>query len=402
MTGRDDGLWGKAVELSDVRGRAAIVGIGESSYTRASGRTSEAIAIEAAERAIDDAGLQPSDIDGLTWSGSDPSLDEETFRRHFGIRGELFTSELGGGMTGAAMAPYLAARAIEEGRASYVLNVFAVAWATNRAKMTGGPGQGHLTFPDKVAFELPFGYFPQPVLFATVARRHMIDFGTTTEQLGEIAVTCRRHANLTPDAVMHNRPMTIEDYLDAPVVADPLRVPDCCLISDGGAAFVTTSADRAHNLRHRPVTVEGVGLGMSASGYSWTQQPAFTSTPQEFAAPRAFSMAGIGPEDVDVLALYDPFTILSLMQIEDMGFCEKGEGGPFVASGALSYDSGQLPLNTHGGLLSHAYVLGIAHVVELVKQLRGTAAAQVADCEIAVYGGYTGGDAATLILSRGG
>ncbi|HXA31408.1 MAG TPA: thiolase family protein, partial [Acidimicrobiales bacterium] len=253
------------------------------------------IAIDAAERAIEDAGLQASDIDGLTWSASEPALDEAAFRHHFGIRTDLFTSALGGGMTGAAMAPHIAALAIAEGKATHVLNTYAVAWATERAKMTGGPGVGHLTFPEKVTFELPFGYFPQPVYFATVARRHMIEFGTTIEQLGAIAVACRRHANVTPGAIMHDRKMTLDDYLAAPMIADPLRVPDCCLISDGGAAFVTTSADRARDLPHRPVVVTGVGLGISGDGYDWSQQRAFVSTPQEFAAPGAFAMADLNP-----------------------------------------------------------------------------------------------------------
>ena len=132
----------------------------------------------------------------------------------------------------------------------------------------------------------------------------------------------------------------------------------------------------------------------------WSQQAAFTSTPQVFAAPGAFAMAGIAPSDVDVLACYDPFTIVSLMQIEDMGFCRKGEGGPFVEGTTLDFDGGRLPYNTHGGMLSHAYVLGIAHVVELVRQLRGKAAAQVPDARVAVYGGYTGPQASTLILRR--
>ncbi|MBI5089081.1 MAG: hypothetical protein HZB15_09565 [Actinobacteria bacterium] len=393
--------WGQAVRLDDLGGSVAIAGIGETAYTGPSGRTGLGLAIEAAERAIADAGLTPGDIDGLTWSAAEPALDEAAFRHHFGHRGELFTSALGGGMTGAAMAPYIAAQAIAEGRATHVLNTYAVAWATERASMTGGPGEGHLTFPDKVNLEVPFGFFPQPVYFAAIARRHMIDFGTTVEQLGEIALACRAHANRNPGAVMHGKSMSMSDYLDSPMITDPLRKYDCCLISDGGAAFVTTSIDRARDLPHLPAVMAGVGLGTSDSMYHWSLQPAFTSTPQEFAAPGAFAMAGLGPSDVDVLTVYDPFTILSLMQIEDMGFCKKGEGGPFVAGGRLQLDGGGLPFNTHGGLLSHAYVLGIAHVVEVVKQLRGVAAAQVPGWEVGVYGGYTGGDAATLILTKG-
>jgi acetyl-CoA acetyltransferase len=163
---------------------------------------------------------------------------------------------------------------------------------------------------------------------------------------------------------------------------------------------VTTSTERARDLPQQPAVVLGVGEGNSASGTHWSQQRAFTSTPQVFSAPAAFTMAGIVPIDVDVLTCYDPFTVVSLMQIEDMGFCAKGEAGAFVEGGALHHDGGVLPYNTHGGLLSHAYVLGIAHVVECVKQLRGSAPAQVEGCEIAVYGGYTGASASTLVLGQ--
>jgi acetyl-CoA acetyltransferase len=143
-----------------------------------------------------------------------------------------------------------------------------------------------------------------------------------------------------------------------------------------------------------------VGEGASDAGAYWSLQGDFTATPQVFSAPAAFEMAGIRPRDVDVLALYDPFTIVALMQIEDMGFCEKGEAGAFVEGTTLHFDGGKLPTNTHGGLLSHAYVLGIAHVVEIVRQLRGEAAAQVPGAEIGVYGGYTGAMASTLVLRR--
>jgi acetyl-CoA acetyltransferase len=281
-----------------------------------------------------------------------------------------------------------------------VLNVFAVAWATQRGSMTGGPGEVHAAQSLKQNLEVPFGWFPQPVYFATIMRRHMIEFGTSEEAFGAVALACRRHANLNPAAVMHGRPMEMADYLAAPMLADPLRLLDSCLISDGGAAYVTTSTERARDLRRDPVVMAGVGEGYSGSGTHWALQRAFTSSPQVFSAPGAFAMAGIAPADVDVLTVYDPFTVVSLMQIEDMGFCPKGEVGDFVAGATLHHDGGRLPFNTHGGLLSHAYVLGIAHVVEVVRQLRGEAAAQVAGAQIGVYGGYTGPQASTLVLRR--
>jgi acetyl-CoA acetyltransferase len=393
--------WGHATELDDVRGDVAIAGIGETEYTKASGRTAREIGAAACEAAIADAGLEPSDIDGITWSGTFAEFDADAFHEHFGTSHDMWTSPWGGGMAWAATAPYLAAKAIAAGKATHVVNVFPVAWATQRGSMTGGPGEVHAAQSAKQNLEVPFGWFPQPVYFATIMRRHMIEFGTTPEQFGAIAVACRRHANLHPDAVMHGRPMEIADYLAAPMLADPLRLLDSCLISDGGAAYVTTSLERARDLKQPPAVVQGVGEGYSATGTHWAQQRAFTSTPQVFSAPGAFAMAGCTPDDVDVLTVYDPFTVVSMMQIEDMGFCAKGEAGVFVEGDTLFHDAGKLPFNTHGGLLSHAYVLGIAHVVECVKQLRGTAPAQVPNCNVAVYGGYTGHMASTLILTKG-
>ena len=393
--------WGHASRFEPVGGEIAVVGIGEAEHSKASGRTTHGIAAQAIERAIADAGLEPADIDGLMYSGGmGEQFDEKAFHAHFGTRHSMFVSKQGGGMAWAGSAPYIAARAIRAGKARHVLNVFSVAWATQRSSMLGGPGAVHAAEPFKLNLEIPFGWFPQPVYFATLARRHMHEFGTTPEQLGAIAVACRRHANLTPSAIMRSKTLTLEDYLSRPMLVDPLRVEDCCLISDGGAAYVMSSLERARDLAQPPIAVAGVGEGYSGSGTHWSQQRDFTSTPQVFSAPPAFAMAGLEPKDVDVLTLYDPFTIVALMQIEDMGFCKKGEAGAFVEGSTLHHDAGVLPYNTHGGLLSHAYVLGIAHVVEVVRQLRGQAAAQVPGARVGVYGGYTGHMATTLILRR--
>lgn len=397
--------WGRAADLADVRGQVAIVGIGETAYTKASGRSAREIGAEAAERAIADAGLTPDQIDGLTYSGTFADFDVAAFHEHFGTSHDIWSSPWGGGMAWAATAPHLAAQAIAAGRARHVLNVFPVAWATQRSSMTGGPGEVHAAQTAKQNLEVPFGFFPQPVYFAAIMRRHMLEFATTAEQFGAIAVANRRHANVNRGAVMHDKTLDLDGYLASPYLAEPLRLHDSCLISDGGAAYVTTSRERARDLARPAVVVAGVGEAYSHTGTHWALQPAFTSTPQVFSAPAAFAMAGVSPADVDVLTVYDPFTVVAMMQIEDMGFCPKGEAGAFVEGDRLWYDSGgraagKLPFNPHGGLLSHAYVLGIAHVIEIVKQLRGCADAQVPDCEVAVYGGYTGHMASTLVLTR--
>ena len=390
--------WGAAVGLENIGGEVAIVGIGEGPHTGPSGRTAREIARDAIERAIDDAGLAPSDIDGLMHSPTD-GYTVQHFREDFGFTPQWVSGE-GGGLCWAATCAHDAALALRARKATNIVNVFAVDWATRRPVMTGGPGQAHADDLVKRHLEIPFGWFPQPVYFATIAHRHMAQYGTTSEQLGAVAVACRRHANHTPGAVMHDRSLSLDQYMASPLIADPFRKEDCCLISDGGGAFVMTSVERARDLRSPVVEVAGVGLGVARTGNHWAQQPDLMTTAQRFAAPDAFAMAAIRPEDVDVLACYDPFTILSVIQIEDMGFCAKGEGGPFVAGNRLDFDAGGLPYNTHGGLLSHSYVLGIAHVLELVRQLRHAAGAQVVDAEIAVYGGYTAGRAATMVLRR--
>jgi acetyl-CoA acetyltransferase len=403
---KSDRLWGHGVELDDIAGVAAIVGVGESDMSPSSGRTVKQIALAAIENALDDAGLSPGDVDGFqhmpgAFAGQ---LSADDFRDYFGVRHDLWVSPTGGGMRWAATAPYEAALAIRAGKATVIVNNFSVAWATERASMTGGPGQAHADELFKQQLEVPFGWFPQPAYFATIARRHMFQYGTTERQLGHIAVACRVHANRTPTAVMHNRELTLDHYLASRYLVEPFRKEDCCLISDGGGAVIVASVERARHLRKPVVEVAGIGLGVSHSGTHWAQQEELTATPQVFAAPGAFAMARITPGDVDVFTCYDPFTIVTLMQLEDMGFCAKGEGGPFVESTNLLNDggrhSGGLPIQTHGGMLSHAYVLGIAHVVESVRQLRGEAAAQVLDAEVAVYGGYTGPEAATLIMRR--
>ena len=392
--------WGAATEYDDIAGEVAIVGVGEADHSKASGRTSHDIAAQAIERALADAGLAARDVDGIMFGpGVGDQFDDRLFRERFGVTHDLWVSHQGGGIVWAATAPYEAAQAIRAGLARTILNVFSVAWATQRSGMTGGPGKFHAEEQFKASLEVPFGWFPQPVYFSTIARRHMSEFGTTPEQLGSIAVSARRHANGHPGAVMRDKLLSLADYLARPMLVDPLRVEDCCLISDGGAAYVMTSTERARDLAQRPVVVGGVGAGRTDSPY-WSQQGDFTATPQVFSAPGAFAMAGVRPRDVDVLTLYDPFTIVTLMQIEDMGFCDKGDGGPFALAGELDFDTGALPTNTHGGMLSHAYVLGISHVVEVVRQLRGTAPNQVRDAEIGVYGGYTGQLASTLVLRR--
>ena len=392
--------------LENIKGQIAIVGVGETQPSAASGRSLEQMTFEAIDAALADAGLAPDQVDGFMFSGqSAGQLTAERFREHYGLTQDIWGSGKGGAFSFAATAPHEAHAAIASGQASVILNVFGTNWASQHAADEGGPATAHLAEQMKANAEVVFGFIPQPVYFAHVARHHFELYGTRPEQLGSIAVNLRRHANGHPGAVMRDKKLTMADYLSRKPFIDPLRIEDCCLISDGAGAFIMTAADRARDFRKPPVIVEGVGYAGAIEGIHFAMEPEFAATPHRMSAPGAFAMAGLSPADVDVLAVYDPFTIVALMAIEDLGFCPKGEAGPFVEGDRLAFDRGRakggLPFNTHGGMLSHSYLLGINHVVELVRQLRGEAANQVRDAEVAVYGGYSGVDAGTLILRRG-
>lgn len=295
-------------------------------------------------------------------------------------------------------APLLAATAIESGVASVVLSYFGVDWGS----APGGPYAFHEAYPAKVAFEEPLGYYGQPAYFGAIAHRYMHEYGLTSRQLGSIAVTQRQHAILNGRA-QARRPLGWEDYERSPLVADPLRVADCCLVSDGAAAFVMCSAERARDCPHPPVSISGVGYAAAPMG----GDSIFTQTPDLLAIPgaseasrRALAMAGLSLGEVDFAEIYDCFTISLVLAIEDLGFCRKGEGGRFFEAGHHAL-GGKLPVNTHGGLLSHGFALGVNHVVEAVRQLRHDAgAAQVRDAQVGLVGGMCWPEYAVLLLRR--
>jgi acetyl-CoA acetyltransferase len=249
-------------------------------------------------------------------------------------------------------------------------------------------------------FEMPVGAIAPAQLYAPMARRHMELYGTTSRQLAEIAVNTRKHAIMNGRGMMR-KPLTVEEHQASRMISDPLRLYDCSLESDGGCAIVVSAAERARDMRQRPVVVMGIAEGHPDSPSAITQRPDMTRLGLAKAAPKAFGMAGVTHGDIDVAEVYDCFTYIVMCQIEDMGFCKKGEGGPFVMDGTIALD-GKLPLNTHGGLLSQAHMIGMNHVVELTRQLRGEAgAAQVRDAEIGLVTGYGDmGDGSIAIMRR--
>jgi acetyl-CoA acetyltransferase len=380
-----------------LKGAAAIAGIGETPYTRRSSRTAEELQFEASLAAIADAGLTPSDIDGVIPVGI-TGVPAEEYMTNFGIRDLRFSALIPHGGASGVGALQCAAAAIAAGICTTVLvpfgrNVSAGARAGVRIHQMP-------QFRLITEFERPVGAIAPAQLYAPMARQHMQRYGTTSEQFGEIAVVCREHAILNGNAVM-TKPITLADHQNSRMITDPFRLLDCSLESDGGAAYVVTSAERARDLRQPAVELLGVAMGHPDSPNSITQRPDLGEIGIARAAPIAFAMAGAGPADIDVAEVYDCFTYVVLRQFEDMGFCAKGEGGPFVANGRLRI-GGALPTNTHGGLLSQGHMLGMNHIVELVRQLRGQGgAAQVDGAAVGLVTGYGDmGDGGLAIMGR--
>ncbi|MBK8958348.1 MAG: thiolase family protein [Proteobacteria bacterium] len=377
----------------------AIVGVGHTPPARRSPKSIRHLAIEAIQLALDDAGLDAADIDGVITDGviMPPSVPREFIAAQFGMT-RSFDGGVSFGGAGVASAPELAKLAIGAGKARTVLFYFGVDWGSRAS----GPYGFHDMYPAKMAFEKPYGFNAQPSYFALWARRYMHEYGMTDADLAAVAISHREHALRNP-AAQARTPMTLESYRAARMVAEPLRVPDCCLISDGVGAFIMTSLERARDLRQPPVKV--LGSSFASEAYSgddiFTQQPEiYRITGAQAACRRALGEAGAQLADVDFAELYDCFTISVLMQLEDLGFCARGESPAFVRERGIG-PRGALPVNTHGGLLSHSYLLGVEHMIEAVRQLRGAAgAAQLAKADIGLVGGWSIPDYGVCVLGR--
>ncbi len=386
-----------------MKDKACIVGVGESAYTRdvELSKSVLAIQLEASMRAIEDAGLSPKQIDGILPSQYGPTTEE--IAANLGIEELRYTSTVHMGGAAAVASLQHAAMAVSSGVADRVLlvsgwNGYSMQRARNilSSNVTVLPG-GAIARD----YYMPYGLTVPAQWYALIARRHMHEFGTTQEQLGAIALAMRKHASLNDKALMQNRKLSLDDYLGADVIADPYRKFDCCLETDGAAAVVVTSAERAQDRKQRPVYIMGAAAAHPYPADEITNREDIFRTGLTDAAPKAFAIAGISPSDVDFAEIYDCFTFEVLQQIEETGFCERGEGGPFVEGGRIEI-GGELPVNTHGGLLSEAHVLGMSHIVEAARQLRGNLGKrQVKDAEIGVVTGWGDfGDGSIAILRR--
>ena len=382
---------------------ACIIGIGETEYCRkpGSGMSQLGVQLQASSRAIAEAGLKPSEIDGIM---PFPNLGRaEEFAANLGCENLRYAATIHMGGAAPAASLQAAAAAVSTGMANYVL--LPAGWnGYSGARVRQTVSQDVSSIPGGAIardYYLPFGFTAPPQWYSVMARRHMHEFGTRSEHLGAIALAMRGHAQLNPNAVMHGKPMTLDDYMASPMLADPYRFFDCCLETDGGAAVVVTSAERARDLDTRPVRILAAACGQPYPADEITNRKDIFRTGLTIAAPEAFGKAGVTPSDVDFAMIYDCFTFEVLQQLEEVGFCKRGEGGPFVEGGRIEL-GGELPVNTHGGLLSEAHVLGMSHIVEAVRQLRGDLGErQVEGAQLGVVTGWGDfGDGSIALLAR--
>jgi acetyl-CoA acetyltransferase len=369
--------------------RPVICGIGLSDYPVAPNLTAPQHHAQAMQRALADAGMAKADLDGYAGAGLGADEVPVQLAEWLGIQHRWIDGTMTGGSSFEFHMQHAAA-AIRAGYAEAILVTYGSNQLSRAGRVLGTGGQARpaarVVGPDQLV--APFG-LPLIGCYALAAARHMHEFGTTSEQLAAIAVACRAWAGFNPLAP-HREPITVGDVVDSRLIADPLHKLDCCLITDGGGAVIVTTEERARDLRQPPVHV----LGAAGTETHWniSQMPDFTTTGAAVCGPAALAEAGVTAGDIDVIQLYDSFTITVLMLLEGLGFCARGEGGEFVADGKLG-PGGALPMNTDGGGLSscHPGMRGIFLLIEAVRQLRGQAGdAQVPGCELALACGSGG------------
>jgi len=360
-----------------LKNETAIAGIGTTEFSRHSGVSELSLAAQCIKAACDDAGIAPSAIDGLVSYTLD-STDEIEVARAVGAGDLSFFSKInyGGGAAVGTIAQ--AAMAVATGQATTVVCYRAM---NGRSGKRMGQGiSGEISSSDLIhwSWYMPYGMLIPGSWIAMVANKYMHTYGVTREDLGRVAISQRTHALRNPRAYGYGKPLTMEQYLAAKRIADPLCLYDFCQETDGGCAILITSAERARDLRHRPAVIRGVTQASTRGQEQMTSyyRDDLLSLPEmEMAAARVYAMSGLGPDDIDAACLYDAFTSEIIMQLESFGFCGRGEGKDLVRDGVLDID-GRLPNNTHGGLLSEGYIHGMNNIAEGVRLVRGTSTGQ--------------------------
>lgn len=382
-------------------GKAAIAGIGATEFSKDSGRSEMSLACESVAAAIADAGLEPGDIDGMVTYSTDNNPDIE-IARHLGI-GELrhFSRVHYGG--GAACGTIvLAAMAVATGVADAVVCYRAFNERSGRRFGAGVQDLPMAATAERAQFSwtTPFGQLTPASWVAMVARRYMHEYGATSEDFGRVAVAGRRHAATNPHAWFYEQPITLEEHQSSRWIVEPLHLLDCCQESDGGQALVVTTAERARDLRQTPAVIVAGAQGAGDDQWTMTSffRPDIAHLPEMgVVADELWSSSGLSPADIQTAVLYDHFTPYVLMQLEEFGFCSRGEAKDFVRDGALEL-GGRLPINTHGGQLGEAYIHGMNGIAEAVRQIRGTSVNQVTNVEHVLVTAGTGVPTSGLIL----
>ncbi len=376
--------------------KAAIVGIGRSAYTRNSGRTVLAQAAEAAREAIADAGLQPADVNGACSFQAADSVMGYQLADAIGIEELHWNLDVYGGGNQAAAVVANAATAIEAGSCETAIVFRAM---NGRSSYRFGTGRGRtIEATGESQFQAPHGYLVPPQWMAMWARRHQEIYGSTCEDLGQIALNANRHACANAHALTQ-KPLTLDGYLAARWIHEPLRLYDCAYEADGAVAVVLTTEERARDLPHDPIRILAHAES-SRGGGSWDQWPDTTRMFSEAVAPRLWELCGLRPADMDVACIYDCFTYTVMVALEDFGFCERGEAGTFFAEGRGTY-GGDVVVNPHGGLLAEAYLHGMNHHYEAVLQLRGEAGPrQVPEARLALVTAGAGPAGSALVYTR--
>ena len=362
----------------ELRGQYAIAGIGMTDISKDSRRTEMMLACQAIEKAVEDAGIERHEVDGMvTWDWEKNTLWDVAKNCGF-KKVRYFGQTAHGGGAGCGAVAH-AVQAIATGMAQCVVIWRAI---NGRSGARMADGMGLAAAAGEYQFKFPFGLLIPPSMMAIRTRRYMHTYGITTEQLGAVAVACRKHAQTNPNALMYGKPITLADYAQSRMISDPLRLLDCTLECDAGGAIIVTSAARAKDLKQKPIYIMAAAQGLDNSGdvMSNYTNDMISSLDSEIVAKQIFPMAGVGPKDIDVAQFYDAYTPLIPMQLETFGFCKAGEGGAFCENGNIEL-GGALPVNTSGGNLSEGYIHGMTHIVEGVRQMRGTSLAQVPDAE---------------------
>ena len=385
-------------------GKTAIVGIGETGYMRGTDQSILQMILAASMSAIKDAGLKPSEVDAVIPPPGFVAWDE--IAAHLGIPDVRYTScpQMGGASPTAGLTT--AAMAITMGLAEVVL--LPIGWngySALRPRPDARPNKRRFSaaFFDVVKnYYAPYGLRSAPWWYSLYLQRYVKQYNVPPEAAGAVAIACRAHAQLNDKAMMRGRPLTMEDYLASPFITEPLRKLDCCVETDCAAAVVVTSAERAKDLPHIPVTILGGAEGHPNRPDELVNRKDVLDLGLHLAAPRAFKMAGVTPADMDFLQVYDCFTYVVLLELEALGYAKRGEAADFVKDGNIQL-GGKFPLNTHGGLMSQGHCWGMNHIVEATRQLRHDAGpAQVKGCELGLVTGYGDlGDGSIAILARG-